>query len=89
MADAPRSRLLFEGYGVSRKMRPCHAGLLGADSLDVLDEAHLVPPFEALVRAVAEDAAFDRSCHTARFIARSGSIRIVSASVGTGMRSNP
>jgi CRISPR-associated endonuclease/helicase Cas3 len=55
--DMIGSRLLFSGYGVSPKTRPFHAGFLGADTLVVLDEAHLVPPFEALIKAVANDEA--------------------------------
>jgi CRISPR-associated endonuclease/helicase Cas3 len=50
--DMIGSRILFSGYGVSPKMRPYHAGFLGADTLVVLDEAHLVPPFEALLRTI-------------------------------------
>lgn len=55
--DMVGSRLLFEGYACSRKMRPYHAGLLGADACIVLDEAHLVPPFERLLDQITETRA--------------------------------
>jgi CRISPR-associated endonuclease/helicase Cas3 len=58
--DMIGSRILFGGYGVGRKMRPYHAGLLGADALVVLDEAHLVPPFQSLIEQVARQSAADR-----------------------------
>lgn len=54
--DMVGSRLLFEGYRTSRKMRPYHAGLLGVDVLLTLDEAHLVPPFERLLETIATNA---------------------------------
>ena len=51
--DMIGSRLLFAGYGVSAKVRPYHAGLLGQDVLLIHDEAHLTPAFGVLITDIA------------------------------------
>jgi CRISPR-associated endonuclease/helicase Cas3 len=53
--DMIGSRLLFSGYGGSGKYtRSLHAGLLGQDSLIVVDEAHLCPAFIETLVAIQE-----------------------------------
>ncbi|WP_321530952.1 type I-U CRISPR-associated helicase/endonuclease Cas3 [uncultured Desulfuromonas sp.] len=50
--DQAGSRLLWRGYGVSAKVAPIHAALIGNDALIVLDEAHISTPFLITLQAV-------------------------------------
>ncbi len=53
--DMIGSRLLFSGYGgLGRSHRSLQAGLLGQDTLILIDEAHLSPTFVDMVRDIKE-----------------------------------
>ena len=53
--DMIGSKLLFSGYGDSRRVRPLHPSLLGCDTLVIHDEAHLTPAFGALLHSIQKE----------------------------------
>ncbi len=60
--DQVGSRLLFRGYGVSSRRWPIDAALVGADSLVLVDEAHLAA---SLTTTLASAEAYDRASNRA------------------------
>ncbi|MGH3693181.1 MAG: type I-G CRISPR-associated helicase/endonuclease Cas3g [Pseudonocardiaceae bacterium] len=58
--DQVGSRLLFRGYGLSHRLAPIDAALVGADSVLFVDEAHLAEP---MIRTIAAAQRLDQPEH--------------------------
>lgn len=71
--DLIGSGLLFSGYRSGFKRRPLEAGLLGQDSLLLLDEAHLSKPFQKLVGSITDfQSSHGKPMHVISMSATSG-----------------
>ncbi len=55
--DQVGSRLLFRGYGLSHRLAPIDAALVGTDSVLFVDEAHLAEP---MINTIAEAQRLDQ-----------------------------
>ncbi len=65
--DQIGSRLLYRAYGRSFKAWPLQAGLVGNDSLIILDEAHCAEPFRQTLSAVQRYRTWAESPSTTPF----------------------
>ena len=84
--DLIGSALLFSGYRSSFKTKPLHAGMIGQDSLLILDEAHLSKPFEKLICAISDRGIFQK---TRDDKTHSKPMRVISMSATSGRSSDP